>query len=225
MGNKKLLMFNIAILFTVVGIILIGSNTWGATNHLQDETVTADELIENEQAETIGTAEIPLLINNYEKKKQESDFDLFIQEDLEIIELEEAEETLEQDMEEEQWELEQTNDSETIEEPTNAISTQRSGNSSDIHTGGQRQQTGPDNRSTPKRNKTPTYNNSYQGSNENTNAISPEQDQNNSDENTDSPAKENNDPQKPDRSDESHADPKQQEHDNESENENDSEHP
>src|SRR5690625_7390083 len=97
MGNKKLLMFNIAILFTVVGIILIGSNTWGATNHLQEETVTADELIENEQAEIIGTAEIPLLINNYEKKKQESDFDLFVQEDLEIIELEEAEETLEQD--------------------------------------------------------------------------------------------------------------------------------
>src|SRR5690625_250468 len=138
MGNKKLLMFNIAILFTVVGIILIGSNTWGATNHLQEETVTADEMIENEQAETIDTAEIPLLINNYEKKKQESDFDLFIQEHLELIELEEAEETLEHDIEEKQWELQQTYDSGTIEVTSNAISTQTSGRSSDINTGGQR---------------------------------------------------------------------------------------
>lgn len=94
MNNKKLMMLNIAILCTIVAIMSIGYRTWGTTQQMKEESVVAGELIDNEQEQIMDPKELPLLKNSFDKKKRESDFDSFIQEEVEIIELEvtEAEE-------------------------------------------------------------------------------------------------------------------------------------
>jgi|SRR5690625_3089748 len=190
MSNKKLMVFNIIILCTIVGIMSIGYRTWGTTQQMKEESVIAGERIENEQEQIM---ELPLLKNTFEKKKRKSDFDLLIQEEVEIIELDDTEA-------EELPILDQINNQDISVEQTNSMNIEDAGN---------QQHESSSTSSTSVKEKSPIHNQTIEEPQDNTNDTSPtkEHDHLDEDEREDTQQLEEDHPEQPDDSDDDPDDP------------------
>lgn len=83
MQNKKLFIFNLIIFLLLLVVIFIGSSTWKSTIPVVENEITDDKLLKRERPN-------PMIRSIKYTKKKESDVQLFVGEELEIIELEEA---------------------------------------------------------------------------------------------------------------------------------------